>query len=224
MIKTLGLSGGGGSYGESTVFRGVILSPQGVGPISPSDAYQIMSHGLSVIDCSWALTGGLPYAKMKGIPRLLPYLVAANPVNYGKPEKLSCAEAIAAALWIVGLPSEADKVMAQFGGWGQEFLRINRSFLEAYAAAGDAPGVEREQCRLLDEAAAEAASRVGLTRDLPPETAGEEDGEGSTEEGDWRSLVFKGGQGVSEDEGDGGLAAYGGGNVKLKKDKKKGKP
>ena len=64
-------------------------------------------------------------AKLKnGVHRILPFLVAANPVNYGKPSKLTCAEAIAATLYIVGLKEDALTIMKPFK-WGCQFIALN---------------------------------------------------------------------------------------------------
>lgn len=64
---------------------------------------------------------------------LVPYLVAANSVNYGRPWRLNCAEALAACFFICGHEDWAHEVLAHFS-YGEAFLEINSQILKRYAA------------------------------------------------------------------------------------------
>lgn len=114
-------------------FHGIVLSPTGTKCVSPDDKMIIESKGVAVVDCSWARLEDTPITSLKaGHPRLLPFLVAANPINYGKPCQLSCVEAIAATLYITGFENIAEYYLNQFS-WGHSFLELNKEALEIYA-------------------------------------------------------------------------------------------
>lgn len=117
---------------------GVLLTPNTERALSPADGVRAARRGLAILDVSWK-RGRFP-AVPHAASRALPYLLAANPVNYGKPFVLSSAEALAAALMIFGRDPEARRVLAKFA-WGEQFLTLNREPLEAYAKAEDSAGV-----------------------------------------------------------------------------------
>ena len=90
-------------------------------------------NGVAVVDCSWAKITETPFHLMKGPhPRLLPYFIAANPVNYGKPCTLSCVEALAAALIMTGQQNDAHVILSKFK-WGHSFTKVNCELLQLYA-------------------------------------------------------------------------------------------
>nr|CAH0101031.1 unnamed protein product [Daphnia galeata] len=153
-------------------FNGLVCSPMGEKCVSPSDHIIISEHGAAVVDCSWAKISETPFHKMKSAnPRLLPYLVAANPVNYGKPCKLSCVEAFAAMFYIAGYQNLAKQYLDKFK-WGKTFIELNHDLLEKYAACKDSAEVvevQRQHMTLLDE----ERNRNRDFIDLPPEVSDE---------------------------------------------------
>jgi len=114
----------------------VILNPFSERAFSPADRERLERKGLAAIDCSWMHADEVFELSMKGASRCLPYLVAANPVNYGVPTKLSTVEALAAALYITGHQAKAERLLSIFK-WGLHFIVLNREFLESYAKAKD---------------------------------------------------------------------------------------
>lgn len=95
--------------------------------LSPGDRDIVSQLGLAVVDCSWAELKASKFERLRARnTRLLPFMIATNPVKYGSPFTLSCAEAFAAALAITGYQHYAEAMMSQFN-WGLHFLPMNES-------------------------------------------------------------------------------------------------
>ncbi len=113
----------------------VVLDPFSEKALSPKDQKTIEENGITALDCSWKkINGSSVIFRGRKNHRSLPFLVAANPTNYGKPCILSTAEAIAATFYIVGFKDIATNIMSQFK-WGPHFLELNYELLEAYSHA-----------------------------------------------------------------------------------------
>ncbi|VVB72303.1 putative ribosome biogenesis protein [uncultured archaeon] len=108
----------------------LVLSPFSEKALSPEDKG---TRGLAALDCSWAHAEEV-FSRVRLKERALPFLVAANPVNFGKAFKLSTVEALAAGLIILGEPEHAKLILSKFS-WGHVFLELNREPLLEYAAA-----------------------------------------------------------------------------------------
>ena len=112
-------------------YGGILLTPNGKKICSIEDHDIIATKGICVIDCSWAKFEEMHLDLHKIETRSLPFMVAVNPVNFGKPFKLSCSEAFAACLFLGGFEKEARFIMDHFK-WGEHFFKVNEELFNKY--------------------------------------------------------------------------------------------
>jgi pre-rRNA-processing protein TSR3 len=113
----------------------ILLNPFAKKSISPEDRDVAEKCGILALDCSWnTAEQQFPGLKKKFRSRALPYVIAVNPVNYGKPLKLSTLEAFAASLYILGEVNQAKKLVSIYK-WAPHFLEMNQEPLEEYRKA-----------------------------------------------------------------------------------------
>ncbi|KAF2482031.1 hypothetical protein BDY17DRAFT_253269 [Neohortaea acidophila] len=124
---------------------GIVVSPKAKTLVSPADRGILEQYGAAVVEASWNRIEEVPFARIGGPnPRLLPYLVAANQTNYGRPWRLNCVEALAATFAICGRMEWAEEILASFS-YGRAFLEINAAVLRRYAACKDEEEVKRAE-------------------------------------------------------------------------------
>lgn len=120
----------------------IVLSPFADKALSPADM-KYARNGLVVMDLTWTNIDEFPRLS-RTQDRALPYLLAANPINWGRPMELNSAEAVLASLIILGQKEQADSFMGRFN-WAPEFVRLNGELLDTYSRASDSTEVVRIQ-------------------------------------------------------------------------------
>jgi pre-rRNA-processing protein TSR3 len=127
----------------------IVLNPLADDVLSKEDN-RYLKWGLVALDCSWKRVAEVFENIRKPInSRVLPLLVAGNPVNYGKIGRLTTAESLASALYIMGYEKEGEKILSKFK-WGQTFLNLNRELLDDYSKAQDKDEILKIQEELIE--------------------------------------------------------------------------
>ena len=114
---------------------GIILNPFAEKSISKEDLDIARKYGIVAVDCSWKnAERSFNFLDKKNISRSLPFVIAVNPINFGKPFKLSTLEAFATVLYILGETENAKEILNLYK-WGPHFLTLNKEPLEEYKKA-----------------------------------------------------------------------------------------
>jgi len=115
-----------------TASRTLILNPFSKKTLLKSDKKFVNS--ITGIDCSWNLITSAFKKPFTGISRKLPPLLAGNPINYSKLNKLSTVEALAGAVYILGETDLTHNLLQKFK-WGNTFFELNKNLLQDYSKA-----------------------------------------------------------------------------------------
>jgi len=113
----------------------ILLDPFAKKSLSKEDDRIAKENGIVAIDCSWKnAEKSFDKLAQHNTSRALPFVVAANPINYGKILKLTTLEAFAAALYILGHVEQAKEILTCYK-WSPHFLELNKQPLEDYRKA-----------------------------------------------------------------------------------------
>jgi len=113
----------------------ILLNPFAEKSFSKEDKTLVEKNGILAVDCSWKNAENcFDYLDKRCHSRSLPYVIAANPINYGKPFKLTTLEAFTVAVYILD-EVEMAKDMLDLYKWGPHFLDLNNEPLEDYRKA-----------------------------------------------------------------------------------------
>jgi len=115
-----------------TASRTLILNPFSKKTLLKSDKKFVNS--ITGIDCSWNLITSAFKKSFTGISRKLPPLLAGNPINYSKLNKLSTVEALAGAVYILGETDLTHNLLQKFK-WGNTYFELNKNLLQDYSIA-----------------------------------------------------------------------------------------
>lgn len=120
---------------RKTPRNAILLNPFAEKSISKEDLNVAKRNGIFAVDCSWKnAENSFDYLDKKNHSRALPFVVAANPVNFGKPFKLTTLEAFATALYILDEVDRSEEILNLYK-WGPHFLKLNKEPLEEYRLA-----------------------------------------------------------------------------------------
>ena len=134
--------------------KGIILEPLCGKIFGPEDHDLLTQQNGSLVglDCSWKQIESSVEQVMRRTrlkPRMLPLFLAANPVNWGKPGKLTTIEALAAATYLTGNREQALKLLSGFR-WGERFIELNYEPLEEYSSAKSSADLVELQFEFFD--------------------------------------------------------------------------